>query len=98
MAADMPSLLSLYAASEVSRSAEPGVRVQPIWQETLAHPGVTVLVSDAANRIAASCMLITRRTCCAAGPHGFLENIVTSRELRRLGYGGAVVSTALERA
>src|SRR5438309_1987764 len=58
-APDLPSLLALFAASEVSLAAEPRERAERVWQETLAQPGVHVFVSDERDRIAATCMLIT---------------------------------------
>ena len=56
---DLPSLLALFAASEVSLAAEPFERAECVWRETLAQPGVHVFVSDERDRIAATCMLIT---------------------------------------
>lgn len=39
-ACDLPALLALFAASEVSLAAEPRERAERIWEETLAQPGV----------------------------------------------------------
>lgn len=96
--ADLPSLLALFAASEVSRTAPPD-QAERIWLDTLAHPGATVFVSGQAERILASCMLITAPNLLRDGrPHGFLENVVTHPEHRGQGHGTAVVRAALDHA
>jgi GNAT superfamily N-acetyltransferase len=96
---DLPSLLALFAASEVSMAAEPRERAECIWQETLARPGVYVFVSDVRDRIAATCMLITAPNLLRSGRcHGFLENVVTHPDLRGCGHGRAVIQAALARA
>src|ERR1700730_4805626 len=97
--ADLPSLLSLFEMSEVSAVAQPRQRAECIWQETLAHPGVHVFVSDDRDRIAATCMLVIAPNLLRSGRrHGFLENVVTHPELRGRGHGKAVVLAALEHA
>ena len=96
---DLPSLLALFAASEVSPAVEPHERAEHIWQETLAQPGIHVFVSDDHDRIAATCMLITAPNLLRNGRrHGFLENVVTHPELRSRGHGRAVVQAALDHA
>jgi len=98
-AADLPSLLSLFAVSEVSAAVEPRERAERIWRETLAQPGVHVFVSDDRDRIGATCMLVTAPNLLRAGRrHGFLENVVTHPELRGRGHGKAVVQAALAQA
>jgi GNAT superfamily N-acetyltransferase len=94
----LPSLLALFAVSEVSAAAELR-RAEIIWQETLAQPGVHVFVSDDRDRIAATCMLITAPNLLRGGKqHGFLENVMTHPELRGHGHGKAVVRAALAHA
>lgn len=96
---DLPSLLALLAASEVSPAVEPRERAERVWQETLAQPNVHVFVADARDRIAATCMLITAPNLLRGGRrHGFLENVVTHPDLRGLGHGRAVVQAALAHA
>lgn len=97
--ADLPSLLALFEMSEVSAVAQPAERAQSIWQETLAHPGVRIFVSDDRDQIAATCMLITAPNLIRGGKrHGFLENVVTHPDLRGRGHGKAVVQAALDYA
>ena len=85
-ASDLPSLLALFDVSEVSAIAQPQERADRIWQETLAHPGVHVFVSDDRARIAATCMLVIAPNLLRGGRrHGFLENVVTHPELRGRG-------------
>jgi GNAT superfamily N-acetyltransferase len=96
---DLPSLLALFAVSEVSAVAQPLERAESIWRETLAQQGVHVFVADDRDRIAASCMLITAPNLLRSGKrHGFLENVVSHPELRGRGHGKAVVQTALAHA
>jgi GNAT superfamily N-acetyltransferase len=98
-ASDLPSLLALFAVSEVSAAAQPPDRAERLWQETLAQPGVHVFVADDGDRIAATCMLVTAPNLLRGGrAHGFLENVVTHPELRGRGYGRAVVEAALAHA
>src|SRR5437764_12253784 len=98
-ASDLPSLVSLFAVSEVSAVAQPQEHAQLIWQETLAQPGVHLFVADDRDRIAATCMLVTAPNLLRAGRrHAFLENVVTHPELRGRGYGKAVVQAALAHA
>lgn len=97
--ADLPSLLALFELSEVSAVTQPPERAESIWQETLAHPGVRIFVSDDRDQIAATCMLITAPNLIRGGKrHGFLENVVTHPDLRGRGHGKAVVQAALDYA
>ncbi|MCK2057089.1 GNAT family N-acetyltransferase [Methylobacterium sp. 37f] len=97
--ADLQSILSLFAASEVSRAVEPYKQAAHVWQETIAQPGTYIFVSEENERIAATCMLITAPNLLRGGRrHGFLENVVTHPELQGRGHGRAVVEAALARA
>jgi GNAT superfamily N-acetyltransferase len=98
-ASDLPSLLALFSASEVSLAVEPRERAEQVWQEILAQPNVHVFVSDDHGRVAATCMLISAANLLRGGRrHGFLENVVTHPGLRGRGFGRAVVQAALARA
>jgi GNAT superfamily N-acetyltransferase len=98
-ASDLPSLLALFAASDVSAAAEPRAHAEDVWRETLAQPGLYVFVSEEAGQAAATCMLVTAPNLLRAGRrHGFLENVVTRRDLQGRGHGRAVVAAALEKA
>ncbi|MGX7708566.1 GNAT family N-acetyltransferase [Methylobacterium sp. Gmos1] len=97
-ASDLPALLALFAASEVSAAAAPP-DAERLWRETLAHPGVTVFVAEAGGCLAATCMLVTAPNLLRGGrAHGFLENVVTHPDHRGCGHGRAVVRAALARA
>jgi GNAT superfamily N-acetyltransferase len=98
-ASDLDRLLELFETSEVSAIAQPLDRAGRIWAEILARDGVTVFVSDAGDRLAATCMLITAPNLLRTGRgHAFLENVVTHRDFRGLGHGRAVVRAALAKA
>jgi GNAT superfamily N-acetyltransferase len=96
---DLPSLLELFAASEVSAAIQLRERAEIVWRETRSRPGVYVFVSDEEGRITATCMLITAPNLLRQGRrHGFLENVVTHPDFRGLGHGSAVVRAALTQA
>ena len=96
---DLPLLLDLFRVSEVSASAQPFERAERIMSETLARQGVTIFVSEADGRIAATCMLITVPNLLRGGrAHGFLENVVTHPDYRGQGHGRTVVRAALTEA
>lgn len=98
-AEDLPSLLELFAASEVSPTVEPFERAEKVWRETLERRGISVFVSDEAGRVVATCMLITAPNLLRQGRcHGFLENVVTHPDFRGRGHGSAVVNAALKQA
>ena len=94
--ADLTSLLALFAASEVSRHAEPLERAEHIWEQSLAREGLTVFVSDADSRIVSTCMLVTFPNLLRGGrQHGIIENVVTHPDHQGLGHGRAVIGAAL---
>ncbi|HVH81855.1 MAG TPA: GNAT family N-acetyltransferase [Stellaceae bacterium] len=98
-ASDLSPLLELFAASEVSATAQPRKWAERIWSEILARDGVAVFVAAADARLAATCMLITAPNLLRGGRgHGFLENVVTHPDFRGQGYGRAVVEAALAKA
>lgn len=96
---DLPSLLRLFAASEVSTAAQPLSRAEEIWRETLGREGVTVFVSELDGEVVATCMLIVAPNLLRGGrQHGFIENVVTHPEFRGRGHGKAVMNAALDHA
>lgn len=98
-AADLSSLLELFAASEVSPAVQPLERAAAVWQATLDQQGVYVFVSDEAGQVVATCMLVTAPNLLRQGrSHGFLENVVTHPNFRGRGHGSAVVKAALAQA
>ncbi len=97
-AADLDALLALFAASDVSRAAEPRAKAERIWRETLSREGVAVFVSaDAA--IVSTCMLITVPNLLRGGrQHGIIENVVTHPDFQGRGHGRAVIVAAMAEA
>ena len=96
---DLGSLLALFAASDVSRSAEPRARAEQIWVQTLAREGVAVFVSDADSSIVSTCMLITAPNLLRGGQaHGIIENVATHPDFQGRGHGRAVIAAALAEA
>ena len=96
---DLEQLLELFRVSEVSPPAEPVERAERILSEILGREGVGLFVSEARERIAATCMLVTAPNLLRGGRgHGFIENVVTHPEFRGRGHGRAVVQAALAEA
>jgi GNAT superfamily N-acetyltransferase len=96
---DLGSLLALFAASNVSRSAEPKERAEQIWAETITRDGLVVFVSDADAQIVSTCMLITVPNLLRGGrQHGIIENVVTHPDFQGRGHGRAVIGAALSEA
>ena len=96
---DLVALLDLFRVSEVSATVEPFERAEQIWRQTISHHGVTIFVSDAGAKIAATCMLITAPNLLRSGQgHAFLENVVSHPACRGQGYARAVVEAALAKA
>jgi GNAT superfamily N-acetyltransferase len=99
VAADLDALLALFAASDVSRSAEPRARAEQIWAQTLAREGVGVFVSDADSRIVSTCMLIITPNLLRGGRQfGIVENVATHPDFQGRGHGRAVIAAALAEA
>ena len=97
--ADLTSLLALFAASAVSRHAEPWEKAERIWSQTLARDGLTVFVSEADGRIVSTCMLATFPNLLRGGrQHGVIENVVTHPDYQGRGHGRAVIGAALAEA
>jgi len=98
-AGDLDALLALFAASDVSRSAEPRARAEQIWAEMLAREGVFIFVSDADLKIVSTCMLITTPNLLRGGRQfGILENVATHPDFQGRGHGRAVIAAALAEA
>lgn len=96
---DLNGILRLFEASEVSRPAEPRSRAEEIWLTTLSRTGLSVFVSEAAQSIVATCMLIVAPNLLRGGrQHGFIENVVTHPDIRGRGHGSAVLAAALDQA
>lgn len=99
VAADLDALLALFAASDVSRSAEPSARAEQIWAEMLAREGVAVFVSEADSKIVSTCMLITTPNLLRGGRQfGIVENVATHPGFQGRGHGRAVIAAALAEA
>lgn len=96
---DLTGLLKLFAASEVSRIAEPAGRAEAIWRELLSRRGVRIFVADVEGTLVATCMLVVVPNLLRGGrQHGFIENVATHPNFRGQGLGSSVLAAALEHA
>jgi ribosomal protein S18 acetylase RimI-like enzyme len=97
--ADLPDLLDLYRHLSPDDPAPEPTRAEDAWTRTLASNLVTVFVAERGTELVAACTLailpnLTRN----ARSIGWIENVVTRREYRRLGFGSRLLAVALQAA
>ncbi|WP_341676859.1 GNAT family N-acetyltransferase [Niveibacterium sp. SC-1] len=97
-AGELEALLDLYLHLHATDAPLPD-DVERIWEQSLAHPGLSYIGAFIAHRLVASCMLVVVPNLTRGGrPWAVIENVVTAREHRRHGYGQAVLHRALAQA
>ena len=72
---DLPSPLTLFSASEDSRSTSPREQAERVWHETMAQPGMYVFVSDEGTRSWPPICSSPRRTSCAVRDLNSLQRV-----------------------
>ena len=97
--ADLPGLLDLYRYLSPDDAAPEQTRADDAWTRMLASNLITVFVAELETELVASCTLailpnLTRN----ARSIGWIENVVTRREHRCLGFGSRLLTVALEAA
>ena len=97
--ADLPRLLDLYRHLSPDDPAPDPIRAEDAWRRTFATDMITVFVAELDAELVASCTLailpnLTRN----ARSIGWIENAVTHREHRRLGFGSRLLAVALATA
>jgi GNAT superfamily N-acetyltransferase len=77
---------------------EAGV-VESVWKQIQADPNQRCLGVFVEGRLVASCILcIVPNLTRGCRPYGLIENVVTRKDMRRKGYGKAILETALRAA
>lgn len=97
--ADLPGLLDLYRHLSPDDPAPEPMRAENAWTRTLASNLITVFVAELDAELVASCTLailpnLTRN----ARSIGWIENVVTRLEHRRVGIGSRMLTAALAAA
>ena len=97
-AGELDALLDLYLHLHETDAPLPA-DVERIWQQSLAHPGLSYIGAFVAHRLVASCMLVVVPNLTRGGrPWAVIEHVVTAKAHQRRGYGQAVLHRALAQA
>ncbi|MCL2018560.1 MAG: GNAT family N-acetyltransferase [Oscillospiraceae bacterium] len=93
---DIPQILDLYAELQPLDTLIEESMARSVFEQA-NKCGVTYFVADIDGRIAGTCYIaiipnITRQ----CSPIGFIENVVTSGDYRRLGIGRKLMDSAVE--
>jgi len=96
--ADIPQLLELYRELQPDDSPIGSAEATVVWEKA-TNNGVAYFIAENRGNIVASCYIaiipnLTRQ----CSPIGFIENVVTAAEYRRLGIGRKLLKKAIEYA
>lgn len=73
--------------------------LESLWERIFKDPNMHYLVAEREGSLVASCVLvIVPNLTRSARPYGWIENVVTHQNFRRMGYGSKVLKRALELA
>jgi GNAT superfamily N-acetyltransferase len=98
-AQDLDDLLALFRCLNRDDAILPAADAARIWAEMAATPGLTALVAEGEGRAVAMCTLIVVPNLGRGGrPFAIIESVATLPDVRRRGFGRAVIEAALERA
>lgn len=94
---DLDALLALYEhLHDADTPPPPRIRIEEVWEEALANPGIRYFGSFVEGRLVSACTITVipnlTRSC---RPYALIENVVTQREFRGRGHGKAVLQAAL---
>jgi GNAT superfamily N-acetyltransferase len=97
---DITALRDLYAQLEPNDPPWPSdAAATEALSRVLQHPGVTILLAEAAGRAVSTAMLIVSPNFSRGGrPFAMIENVVTDSKHRRQGYGRQVIKFAIDMA
>ncbi|QND51182.1 GNAT family N-acetyltransferase [Phyllobacterium sp. 628] len=98
-AADLPALLELYRQLHPDDPVLPSDTALQIWQQFSAFHGSKIFLGFKETKLVATCTLVIIPNLTRFGsPYGLVENVVTDSAYQRLGYGRALLKTAIESA
>jgi GNAT superfamily N-acetyltransferase len=96
IASDLRALLDLYKHLHADDAPLALGRAEEVWASLLASGLMKVFVADCGGVLVSSCtMAIIPNMTRGARPYGVIENVVTNRDWRNRGLGGAVLAEAL---
>ena len=96
---DLGGVLALFRCLNEDDAILPEARAASIWAEISDAPGITIYVTEHEARLVAMCTLIVVPNLGRGGrPIAFIENVVTLEDVRRRGFGRAVIEAALAAA
>ncbi len=96
---DLDAILDLYTHLHDQDAGADRQDQEKAFHEIRSRPGNHLFVLEAEGRIISSCILhILPNLTRGARPYGLVENVVTRREYRGLGYATRLLTAALQRA
>ena len=96
---DLGALLELYRQLSPLKAVARAEAAPAIWRAMLERPGVTVIVAEHGDGLAATCTLVVVPNLTNGGrPYALIENVVAREDVRRCGFGRAVMQAALSEA
>jgi GNAT superfamily N-acetyltransferase len=89
-------LLSLYAQLHARDPLPEPNKAEKAWSAMLSSGLIQIIVATEADHLVSTCTLtIVPNLTRSASPYALIENVVTDRDHRRRGLGGAVLRDAL---
>ncbi len=93
---DLGSIISLYRDLHEDPVIQKKDTPKSIFEEILADKRLHLFILEADGAAAATCILdIVPNLSWGAKPYGLIENVVTKKQLRRMGYGTMLLEHAL---
>lgn len=97
-AADLPTLLGLYAQLHASDPPLSPAQAATLWQAIAADPALIYLGGFVGDRLVSACNAVVVTNLTRGGrPYAVIENVITDAALRRKGIGRAVLGALIER-
>ncbi|MFS0838246.1 N-acetyltransferase family protein [Paenibacillus sp. 1P03SA] len=97
---ELDQLLELYRQLNTEDPViPPGEKLDQQWNEMFHDPHMKFVVVEDEGKLAAVCVLVIVRNLTRGGrPFGLIENVVTSENHRKKGYGSLILQKALDLA
>ncbi|SEG42992.1 GNAT family N-acetyltransferase [Paenibacillus sp. UNC499MF] len=97
---ELDQLLELYRQLNTEDPViPPSEELDRQWSDMFHDPGMKFVVAEDQGKLAAVCVLVIVRNLTRGGrPFGLIENVVTSENHRKKGYGSLILQKALDLA
>lgn len=94
---ELSSLLELYTELGDNDIPKKDESLKFIWESIISNKNYHIVVAKENNKIVSTCtVIIIPNLTHNQRPYAFIENVVTSKEYRKKGYGTAVLNYAKE--